>query len=222
MVDLLIDRCAAAPKAAIAAVCGARAAWGENWSAALFKLETLVWLAYCLHPKHGRNLTPGAFIPARLRQGITAPAWFTDYPYNLRADIAEAEAEVKAEVKAEAEGEGEVKAEVKAEGEAEGEASKVASPVVPGCSMDMGQIWQTALGQLQMQMTRATFDTWVRQSSALSYEVDADVFVVGVHNSYAKDWLEQRLYILIDRTLTDIVGRPVRARFVVWSNGHHE
>lgn len=77
------------------------------------------------------------------------------------------------------------------------------------------QVWQTALGQLQMQMTRATFDTWVRQTTALACE--DGMFIIGVHNGYAKDWLENRLQGLIVRTLTDIVGQSVQVRFVVWN-----
>jgi chromosomal replication initiator protein len=81
--------------------------------------------------------------------------------------------------------------------------------------MTPDQLWQTALGQLQMQMTRATFDTWMRQTTVVSYE--DGMFVIGVHNGYAKDWLENRLHGIIQRTLTDIVGRNVQLRFVVWS-----
>lgn len=81
--------------------------------------------------------------------------------------------------------------------------------------MKPNQAWQTALGQLQMQMPRATFDTWVRQAAVLSYE--DGMFIIGVQNGYAKDWLENRLHPLIQRTLTNIVGQSVQVRFVVWS-----
>ncbi len=86
--------------------------------------------------------------------------------------------------------------------------------------MKADQMWQTALGQLQMQMTRATFDTWVRQTSVLSYE--DGMFFIGVHNGYAKDWLENRLHALISRTLSDIVGHSVQVRFVVWNKPEAE
>jgi chromosomal replication initiator protein len=80
--------------------------------------------------------------------------------------------------------------------------------------MQTEQVWQTALGQLQMEMPRATFDTWVRDSSLLTHE-DGD-FVIGVGNAYAKDWLENRLRGTVKRTLSGIVGRTVDVRFVVW------
>jgi len=81
--------------------------------------------------------------------------------------------------------------------------------------MKPDQIWQTALGELQLQLTGATFDTWLGRSCLLSYE--DGTFIIGVHNGYAKDWLENRLLTMVKRTLTGLVGRSVEVRFVVWN-----
>ena len=62
-------------------------------------------------------------------------------------------------------------------------------------------------------MTRPTFDTWLKNTRAISYE-DGTI-IVGVHNAYAKDWLENRLMSIIKRTLVGIVGRAVEARFIL-------
>lgn len=75
--------------------------------------------------------------------------------------------------------------------------------------------WKASLGELEMQMTRATFNTWLQGTKALSY--NGDEFVIGVRNDFAKDWLENRLYDLIARTLSGVLGRPINVRFVVWS-----
>ena len=74
-------------------------------------------------------------------------------------------------------------------------------------------IWETALGELQLQMTKATFDTWVKQTSVLAYE--DGTFIIGVQNGYAKDWLENRLAGSIKRTLTSILNRSVEVKFAV-------
>jgi len=76
------------------------------------------------------------------------------------------------------------------------------------------QVWQAALGELQLQLTKSTFDTWLRDTDYLSYE--DGVFVIGVENAYAKDWLENRLLSTIKRTLTGVTGRATEVRFVVW------
>lgn len=80
--------------------------------------------------------------------------------------------------------------------------------------MQMEQVWQATLGQLQLEMTKATFETWVRDTSLLTHE--DGTFVIGVPNAYAKDWLENRLLNTVKRTLTGMVGHSVEVRFVVW------
>lgn len=79
--------------------------------------------------------------------------------------------------------------------------------------MNANQIWQAALGELQLQMTKPTFDTWLKNTSAISYE-DGSI-IIGVHNAYAKDWLENRLMSIVKRTLMGIVDRTVEVKFIV-------
>jgi len=79
--------------------------------------------------------------------------------------------------------------------------------------MDAKQAWQAALGELQLQLTKATFDTWVKNTHVISCE--DGTFLIGVHNGYAKDWLENRLRTTIKRTLTGIVGHTVDVKFLV-------
>ena len=82
--------------------------------------------------------------------------------------------------------------------------------------MKPDQVWQAALGELQLQLTKSTYDTWLRDTSLLSHE--DGLFVIGVETAYAKDWLENRLLSTIKRTLTGITGKAVEVKFTVWSN----
>ncbi|MHB0859192.1 MAG: chromosomal replication initiator protein DnaA [Anaerolineae bacterium] len=86
--------------------------------------------------------------------------------------------------------------------------------------MDVHQLWQAALGQLQLQLARPTYDTWVRNTQGVSYE--DGVLVVGVGSAYAKDWLENRLYSAIQRTVSETLGRTTSIRFIVRRNGTSE
>jgi chromosomal replication initiator protein len=81
--------------------------------------------------------------------------------------------------------------------------------------MKADEIWQAALGELQMEMTRATFDTWVKPTSLLSYEDGR--FAISVPNAYAQEWMQNRLLSTVKRVLTGITGRSVEVKFVVWS-----
>ncbi len=75
------------------------------------------------------------------------------------------------------------------------------------------QFWQAALGQLQLQMTQATFDTWVKDTRVVSQ--DHHKLIVGTKSAFAKDWLENRLLVTINRTVTNLLGRPVDIQFIV-------
>ena len=83
--------------------------------------------------------------------------------------------------------------------------------------MKAEQAWQAALGQLQMDMPKASFDTWVGNSEIVSYE--DNVFIVGVPNTYARDWLESRLTSKINRLLCGIMNKTVSTKFIVWQAG---
>jgi chromosomal replication initiator protein len=83
--------------------------------------------------------------------------------------------------------------------------------------MKAEQAWQAALGQLQMDMPKASFDTWVRNAEIVSYE--DNLFIIGVPNTYARDWLESRLTSKIKRLLCGIMNRTVSLRFIVWKGG---
>ena len=80
--------------------------------------------------------------------------------------------------------------------------------------MNAERHWQAALGQLQMEMPRAAYDTWVRDAEFIAYE-DGN-FVIGVQNAYARDWLEDRLLSTAKRVLTGILCRTVGVKFIVW------
>src|SRR6266487_2468283 len=79
--------------------------------------------------------------------------------------------------------------------------------------MNFEQAWQSVLGQLQMEMPRASFDAWVRNTHALSFE--DGVFTVCVHNAYARDWLDSRLTSTVSRLLVGILKASASVQFVV-------
>ena len=80
--------------------------------------------------------------------------------------------------------------------------------------MNAERQWQAALGQFQLEMPRATYDTWVRDAELLTYE--DGTYIIGVRNAYARDWLEDRLLSTAKQVLAGITGRTVEVRFVVW------
>lgn len=77
--------------------------------------------------------------------------------------------------------------------------------------MNAQQAWQATLGQLQMEMPKASFDTWVRDAQLIKYE--DNTFLISVQNAYARDWLENRLTSTIVRLLSGIMNCPQKVEF---------
>ncbi len=80
--------------------------------------------------------------------------------------------------------------------------------------MNPSDAWQAAIGQLQMEMSKASFDTWVRNTEMLKY--DQGAFTIGVSNAYARDWLESRLTSTITRILGGFLDEVSKVEFIVW------
>jgi chromosomal replication initiation ATPase DnaA len=83
-------------------------------------------------------------------------------------------------------------------------------------------MWQTALAELEQQMTGPAFETWIRPATLLSWESKSNGsgsprthVAIGAPNAYIRDWLENRLITPIRRTLSGVAGNAVEVRFEV-------
>ncbi len=74
-------------------------------------------------------------------------------------------------------------------------------------------IWKSALGKLQIQVSKANYTTWLSNSQGLSCQ--DNIFVVSVPNVFVAEWLSKRLYPLVRKTLIDITGKNVDVQFAV-------
>ncbi len=83
--------------------------------------------------------------------------------------------------------------------------------------MNVEYAWQATLGQLQLDMSKAAFDTWVSSAELIEYDREKHCVEIGVKNAYARDWLENRLGATITRHLTGMLGHPVKLQFKVWN-----
>ena len=85
--------------------------------------------------------------------------------------------------------------------------------------MDAKQVWRAALGELQVSLSPANFETWLRDTQLV--DVDDQRFRIAVPNGFAKDWLETRYRSLISQTLARIVGYSVQVEFAVQGTERH-
>jgi chromosomal replication initiator protein len=80
------------------------------------------------------------------------------------------------------------------------------------------EIWRRALSELQVQVSKPNYTTWLCDSQGLSYQ--DNVFIVGVPNVFVAEWLARRLYPLVRKTLIDITGKDVDVQFMVHNPEH--
>jgi chromosomal replication initiator protein len=79
-------------------------------------------------------------------------------------------------------------------------------------------LWQAALGELELQVNRTNYHTWLQGTTGEA--LVRDTLVVRVPNAFTQEWLEQRLMSHIRNTLTGLAGRPLEVRFSLHPTEH--
>jgi len=82
--------------------------------------------------------------------------------------------------------------------------------------LNLEDVWSQVLYQLQLDMPKASFETWAKDTQALSLE--KNVMTICARNAYAKDWLESRMTAIVQNILKGILDHPVSVRFVSSEN----
>ena len=75
--------------------------------------------------------------------------------------------------------------------------------------------WHATLGQLEMELPKATFETWLKETEGLAF--DGMDLLVQAPSVFTIAWLEQRMYQTILRALRQSSGEPLDVRFQVSS-----
>ena len=74
-------------------------------------------------------------------------------------------------------------------------------------------LWRAALGELQMRVSGACYETWLVETTALSYT--DGVFKVAAPNAFVAEMLEQRLFELVLDSVEKVLGCPADLRIEV-------
>jgi chromosomal replication initiator protein len=81
------------------------------------------------------------------------------------------------------------------------------------------EIWETALGELQIQVSKPNYRTWFKKTIGLSYRDNK--FVIGVPNTFAAEYLEKNQRSLIEKALIGLTSDGVRVVFQVNGKSHN-
>ena len=73
------------------------------------------------------------------------------------------------------------------------------------------------LGDLQVQLPRPTFETWLKPTEGVAD--NGQVFIVEVPTPFAVEWLEKRMFHALQRTLEKVSGQSLQLQLRVRSEG---
>ncbi|MYE40084.1 MAG: chromosomal replication initiator protein DnaA [Chloroflexi bacterium] len=79
------------------------------------------------------------------------------------------------------------------------------------------EVWRAVLGDLQMQLPRPTFETWLKSTEGVAD--DGQSFIVEAPTPFAVEWLERRMFHALQRTLEKVADRPLQLQLRVRSEG---
>ena len=80
------------------------------------------------------------------------------------------------------------------------------------------EIWETALGELQVQVSKPNYRTWFSKTAGLSYQDNR--FIIGVPNTFAAEYLEKNQRSLIEKALYGLIDAGTEVAFQVNGKSH--
>ncbi|TSA44583.1 chromosomal replication initiator protein DnaA [bacterium] len=83
--------------------------------------------------------------------------------------------------------------------------------------MDTKQLWQAVLGEIELQVSRPNFLTWLKNSQLLEKNEKEGVILVGLPNNFAKEWVKSRYHKIILDSLRNLDGSIKNVDYAVTS-----
>ncbi len=81
------------------------------------------------------------------------------------------------------------------------------------------EIWETALGELQIQVSKSNYRTWLKKTVGVRYQDDQ--FVIGVPNTFVAAYLDKNQRSLIEKTLISLTQPDIKVTFQVNGRYHN-
>ncbi len=83
--------------------------------------------------------------------------------------------------------------------------------------VDHDKLWKSTLAELELQISRANFLTWLKNSRLID-KTDDGKALVGLANNFAKEWVENKYHKLITETLHSLDDSIKKVEYVVVEN----
>ncbi len=83
--------------------------------------------------------------------------------------------------------------------------------------MNTNQLWEAVLGEIEIQISRPNFLTWMKNSQLLQKNEKDGVVLVGLPNNFAKEWVKSRYHKIILGSLRNLDGSIKNVDYAVTS-----
>lgn len=74
-------------------------------------------------------------------------------------------------------------------------------------------LWNQVLERLQMQLSRPTFETWIKTANA--EQINETCLVISTPNPFARNWLQKYYVKTIANAVQEILGRPIEIQITI-------
>lgn len=74
--------------------------------------------------------------------------------------------------------------------------------------MTIQELWQAALGEIELSLSKPNFNTWFRQTAISLYENSR--VIISVPNTFTKAWLENKYHQIILKSLKNLTANDVK------------
>ncbi len=81
--------------------------------------------------------------------------------------------------------------------------------------MEHESLWQNVLGEIELQVSRPNFLTWLKNSQLVEKSEKEGVVLVGLPNNFAKEWVKNRYHKLILGSLRNFDGSVRSVNYTV-------
>ncbi len=82
--------------------------------------------------------------------------------------------------------------------------------------MDIKELWEAALGEIKLNISKANYLTWLKDTFIL--DLKEETVVIGVPSSFTKEWLENKYHKQILRALYNLNPRIKKIEYLVTTN----
>ena len=77
------------------------------------------------------------------------------------------------------------------------------------------EIWQTALGQIETKVPKASYETWFKFPKTRGKQISEDSFLIESESAFISEYLEQRMYSIISDVLFKLLDKELELKFKV-------